>query len=147
MCLEQTIQQHPGTHEPFASKKPRMDVALHVTLGHVTAGVGAVLPSSPSGFCPHSFVPVNAALLWGSFQLSAVLPVHLAWCCKALQRIKAGSKDSVTTGMGGSAKNSTAVVELKINQADEPSVPQLETLQKPLAGWLMFGDGECLLEW
>lgn len=79
-----------------------MDVALHVTLGHVTAGVGAVLPSSPSSQAqsPHSFVPVNTALLWGSFQLSAVLPVHLAWCCRAFQRIKAGSKDSVTTAVG-----------------------------------------------
>lgn len=69
-----------------------MDVALHVTLGHVTAGAGAVLPSSPSGFCTPSIVSVNTALLWASFQLSAVLPLHLAWCCKALQRIKADIK-------------------------------------------------------
>lgn len=49
---------------------------------------------------PPSFVPVNSALLWGSFQLCAVLPVHLARYCKALQRIKAGSKDPVTTAVG-----------------------------------------------
>lgn len=140
MCLEQTIRQHPGTHEPFASKKPRMDVALHVSFGYVTAGVGAVLPGSPSGFCTHSIVPVNRVLLWGFISVYAVLSVHLSWCCEALQRIKAGIKDSVR-GVGGSGKNSAAVVELKINQADELSVPQLETPQKPLIGWLMFGMG------
>lgn len=79
--------------------------------------------------------------------LSAVLSVHLTWCRKALQRIKAGIKDSISTGVGGSGKNSSAVVELKINQADELSLCQLETLQNPLVGWLMFEDGECLLKW
>lgn len=74
------------------------------------------------------------------------MSVHLAWCCKALQRTKAGIKDSIS-GVGGLGKNSTAVVELKINQTDELSVPQLETLQKPLIEWLMFGDQKRLLEW
>lgn len=76
-----------------------MDVALHVTLGHVTAGVGAVLPSSPSGFCPQLCASKHSLAL-GLVSLSAVLPVHLAWGCKALQRIKAGSKDSVTAAVG-----------------------------------------------
>lgn len=71
MCLEQTIPQRPGTHEPFASKRPQMDVALHVSLGYVTAGVGAVLPGSPLGFCTHSIVPVNTALLWGFISVCA----------------------------------------------------------------------------
>lgn len=119
-----------------------MDVALHVTLGHVTAGAGAVPPSPPSGFCTHSTVPVNTAWLWGSFQLSAVLTVHLIWWFKGLQRVKAGIKDSLST-CGASGENNTAVGELKINQADELSAPQLETLQEPLLGWLMFGDGGC----
>lgn len=67
-----------------------MDVALHVTLGHLTAGAGLVLPGSPSAFCTCSLVPVNTALLWGSFQhvLSAVLSVHLAWSCKESQESK-----------------------------------------------------------
>lgn len=91
VCLEQTIQQHPGTHEPFASKKPQMEVALHVTLECVPAGVGAV-SACPSGFCTHSFVPVNSALLWGSFQLGAVLPVHPACCEKPSKESKLASK-------------------------------------------------------
>lgn len=81
MCLEQTMQQHPGTHEPFASKKPQTDVAVHVTLGHVTAGVGAVLPASPWASHPQ-------LCAWGSVQLAAVLPVHLTWCVKPSKESK-----------------------------------------------------------
>lgn len=48
-----------------------MDVALHVTLGYTTTGVGAVLPGSPLGFWTHSIVPVNTDLLWGFISVRA----------------------------------------------------------------------------
>jgi len=41
--VSQTVQQHPGTHEAFASKNPWISVALHVNFGHITAVVIAVL--------------------------------------------------------------------------------------------------------
>lgn len=93
MSLEQTIRQHPGAHEPFASKEPQMNVALHVSLGYITAGVGAVLPGSPSGFCTHSIVPVNTALLWGFFSVCAeCCPVTSPGVVKPSKESKLASK-------------------------------------------------------
>lgn len=95
MCLEQTMQQHPGTHEPFASKKPQPDVAVHVTLGHVTAGVGAVLPASPWASAPTALcLDHSLALGFSSAGCCPASAPHLV--CEALQRIK----DCVSSAVG-----------------------------------------------
>lgn len=47
MCLGQTAQQRPSTHEAFASKPPSIYVALRVNIGHITAVVVEVLSGTP----------------------------------------------------------------------------------------------------